>query len=151
MTQIVTGLVSFWLDNEYTYGSVESYDLSMANMGLTHEEHSTYWASISREHVLAHEKFQEIFAPYAAAIGIDKPQELESWTTVTTKIKNFEANKIKAEEERLAREAKEAEEKALREKEAKERYLIENHRNIVNDYFRKLREKNMLANNRVRV
>jgi ubiquitin-conjugating enzyme E2 J2 len=26
VTQIVMGLVSFWLDSEYTYGSVESYD-----------------------------------------------------------------------------------------------------------------------------
>lgn len=28
VTQIVMGLVSFWLSTEYTYGSIESYDYS---------------------------------------------------------------------------------------------------------------------------
>jgi hypothetical protein len=67
-----------------------------------------------------------MFAPYAEAIGIDKPVELESWNEVNKKIKSFEENKIKAEEEKKLREAKEAEERAIREKEEKERHLREN-------------------------
>ena len=71
VTQIVLGLVSFWLQDEYTYGSVESYDYP-ENIKLEPNEHSVRYAMLSREHVLSHEKFKEIFEPYAEAIGLDK-------------------------------------------------------------------------------
>ena len=84
VTQIVLGLVSFWLSNEYTYGSVEeSYDYS--SEVLKNDERSLYFASISRADVLAHEKFEAIFRPYAAAIGIEEPQTDAEWDRINQK------------------------------------------------------------------
>jgi len=64
------GLVSFWLDSEYTYGSVETHDYSDMRI-LRGNELSQRFASMSRKSVLEHCKFKEIFAPYSEAIGID--------------------------------------------------------------------------------
>ena len=99
VTQIVLGLVSFWLDDEYTYGSVEQYDLDQLKMDLTHEEHSTRFAMLSRDHVLAHEKYQQIFAPYASAIGIDKEQSYPAWDAIKLKVDGLEERKQKEKEE----------------------------------------------------
>ncbi len=55
----------------------------------------------------------------------------------------MEQKKIKAEEEKNLREQKAAEEKIVREKAEKERYLIENHHKIINEYFLKIKDKNL--------
>jgi len=101
------------------------------------------WAMQSRESVLEHEKFKEIFASYAEAIGIDKPQEIEAWTALSAKIKKIETDKLKAEQEKQARLAREAEEKAIKEKEDQIRYLRDNHAIIVNNFFKALKNKNL--------
>lgn len=135
------GLTSFWLDDEYTYGSVESYDLD-SKSGLSHEEQSTRWAMESRLSVLEHEKFIEIFAPYAEAIGINTIQTHPHWEKLTIKIETLKAQKIKDEAARIINEAKAAEEKVIRDaqlaiekeirdKEEKARHLKENHETVV--------------------
>lgn len=55
VTQIVMGLVSFWLSNDYTYGAIESYDYNQEP--FKGKDLKTYFASKSKEHVLNHEKF----------------------------------------------------------------------------------------------
>ena len=107
---------------------------------------------LSREHVLAHEKYIQIFAPYAAAIGIDKEQSHPSWDAVKLKVDGMEARKQKEKEEAALR-AKWAEEEKLRlEKEAHERYIIENRFQIIRDYFVGLKKNNInVANKRQRI
>lgn len=115
VTQIVMGLVSFWLTNEYTYGSIESYDYSGQPFKATSKELKHMFAMKSREHVMNHEKFF-IFEKYAAAIGIDQPQEVAEWNAIRETLEKMEKEKIEKEEaERKAKE--EAELKKLREEE----------------------------------
>jgi len=58
----------FWLGGQETYGSEND----------TNEKRQEY-AMKSREDVMKSEKYQQIFAPYAAAIGIDTDQNLPEW------------------------------------------------------------------------
>jgi len=58
----------FWLTGQDTYGAVYDDDATRMEKAIK-----------SREKVLSHDKFKEIFEPYAAAIGIDKEQDLPEW------------------------------------------------------------------------
>merc|ERR1712134_73520 len=82
-------------------------------------------AKESRDWCLKHEKF-ELFKEYAAAIGIDKVQEIEGWAEHQKKQDELMRviNERKAKEE-AERKAKEEEEKARKEKEEEERKAIE--------------------------
>ena len=146
VSQIVMGLVSFWLEDEYTYGSIESYDFDDE---YTLEERSIQFAMKSREEVLNHEKYF-IFAPYAAAIGIDQEVEYPAWADMKETIEKKKAEKIKAEEERVRQakieaekkdqEAKLAEiERIKQEKEA----AFNNRHKIMGQFFKNLAAKGM--------
>lgn len=76
MQQIVIGLVSFWISNEYTWGAMEDYDYKNLQNGMTIQEQKLEWAYLSRESVLANEKFQQIFGEFAEAIGLHKEQKV---------------------------------------------------------------------------
>ena len=78
------GLVSFWLSDEYTWGATECYDFK--NKHITRDEQIQEWAQLSRESVLNHDKFKLIFADYAAAIGIDKVQNVSAWESLSIKL-----------------------------------------------------------------
>lgn len=137
MTQIVLGLVSFWLSGEYTYGSVESYDYK--NEPLRENDLKAMFAMKSREHVLNHEKYQEMFSKYAEAIGIDKEQSYPEWDVIKEKLQKIEEDKIKAEVNK-----KIEQEKAIKKAEEENLYnLIHNRQNIIDAYFKKLRAKNL--------
>ncbi len=75
MNQILIGLLSFWISNEYTYGAVEDYEFrNMSNpLGLTKEQMIVNYAMQSREAVLADPKFKQVFGQYIPAIGIQEP------------------------------------------------------------------------------
>lgn len=105
VTQIVMGLISFWLSEEYTYGSIESYDYSGQPFGAKTSQLNKMFAMLSRQQVLDHEMYKKIFAPYAAAIGIDKEQDIPQWEEIRLALKKIEDDKIKAEEEKKIREA----------------------------------------------
>ena len=111
VNQIVIGLVSFWLCDEYTYGAVESYDFP--NDGISLAERRTLFASESRKHVLEQEKFA-IFKDYAEAMGITAEAKVEAWVGLAEKHEKLKAEfKIK-EEERLKQEAIRREEDRIR-------------------------------------
>jgi len=143
VTQIVMGLVSFWLDNEYTYGSVESYDYQKEPLRNNDAEFKARFAMLSREDVIAHEKFEEIFKPYAAAIGIDVEQSHPEWDAIKEKIAKIEEDKAKAEAEKKLKEQKEAEEKAIAEEIARKADLINNRDKIISGYFKKIKDQNL--------
>jgi ubiquitin-protein ligase len=151
VTQIVTGLVSFWLDDEYTYGSVESYDYNESNreVELSEKDHRINWAMQSRDEVKKHEKFEQIFAPYADAIGINEPADLPVWIELKQRIEKAKAAKIQAAKEKKEREEREAIEKQKREEEENKRYLKENFHTIIGNYFIKLKNQGIkvLGNN----
>lgn len=118
------GLVSFWLDSEYTYGSVESYDYSNERASFKNKaDLQTHFAMLSREQVLAHEKYS-IFAQYASAIGIDKQQEIPRWIEIASM-------KEKMEEEKKVKAAKDAEAKAKKEEETKIQKLEDEKKNLI--------------------
>ena len=50
------------------------------------EKISTF-AMRSRDHVLNHEKYKEIFEPYAHAIGIDQKPDVPEWGDLAVKSK----------------------------------------------------------------
>merc|ERR1712096_520363 len=54
VNQVVIGLVSFWLTNEFTYGAVELYDYNAEDRDIPTTQHITKNAIESREHVLNH-------------------------------------------------------------------------------------------------
>ena len=56
VSQIVIGLVSFWISNEYTWGAVEDYEFD-SNPDLSETEQKLNYAMCSRESVLKNEKF----------------------------------------------------------------------------------------------
>lgn len=163
VTQIVMGLVSFWLDTEYTYGSVESWDYY--DEPFKGNDLRKYFAMSSRQHVIEHEKYEEIFKKYADAIGLNKEQSYPEWDEIKEKKMKIDADKLKAEEERkrkaeLERIAKEeqakkdaeikAEEDRKRElienmkaEEDKKRELIENRQKIIDAYFKQLKAKGL--------
>ena len=62
------GLVSFWISDEYTAGSVDSN--SFGHDGLSKSENIRKRAMHSRGHVLSHEKYRLIFGEYSDALGI---------------------------------------------------------------------------------
>ena len=74
VNQIVIGLLSFWLTDEDTYGSVYDYDYP-EDPDWTFEQRKIQMAIDSREQVMKHDKFQEIFKDYIDAIGINKKPE----------------------------------------------------------------------------
>jgi len=83
----------FWLTGQDTYGA--EYD---------DDEKRTEWAIKSREKVLSHDKFKQIFEPYAAAIGIDKEQEVPEWQPIkekwAKKAAEKEAKRLEAEQKK---------------------------------------------------
>lgn len=136
VNQIVIGLQTFWQGGEYTYGSVESHDYGR---DIDLKERSYGFAIDSRKKVLEHPKFQEIFTPYADAIGINNEPKVAEWAgylerqAVRDEKKRIEEErKAKAEEERKA---KEAVEKARKEQEAKKLAM--------KNYFRMIKDKNL--------
>jgi len=140
VNQIVLGLLSFWHTGEYTYGSVESYDYPR---DIPMDERRVGFAMKSGPEVLKNEKFQEIFAEYADAIGITKQEKLPEWIKLEEKQAKAEAEKLakeqerkKAEEERL-RQEKEAEEERLRKEEEDKK------KGAIKAYFKLLKEKNL--------
>ena len=57
VNQVVVGLVSFWLCNEYTYGSMEYHDFKGVDRELSKEDKITRFTIGSRKQVLEDEKF----------------------------------------------------------------------------------------------
>merc|ERR1712188_349830 len=85
--QVVLGLFSFWQQNdEYTYGAIEGYELNCKE-GESELERRDSIAMKSREAVLIHDKFKEIFEPYSNAIGINEvPKGLKEWEKIEEKL-----------------------------------------------------------------
>lgn len=98
VTQIVMGLVSFWISNDYTYGSIEAHDYSGLPFLSKSKSLNQMFAMQSRQHVLNHGKFKQIFEPFAAAIGIDKEQDIQEWQEIQTQLQKIEEDKKQAEE-----------------------------------------------------
>jgi hypothetical protein len=94
---------------------------------------------ISREHVLAHEKFDEIFKPYAKALGLDEPQSHPEWDALQVKIDLMVAEKIAAVEMKKKLDA----EKAIADEKAKQDEIIINRDKYIIGYFKKIRDKNL--------
>lgn len=141
VTQIVLGLQTFWYQDEYTYGSVDSYDYDEEEMSL--EERSVGFAMKSGAEVLKNEKFQEIFGDYADAIGITKQEMLPEWIKHQEILDKKEAEKKAAEEAERIRQEEErkAEEERLRLIEIEEQKKRE--ANAIKDYFKLLKQKNL--------
>jgi len=151
VNQIVIGLVSFWLTNEYTYGAVESYDYPQ---DIPLEDRRVGFAIKSREAVLNNNKFKEIFAPYAKAMGMEEEQKFSEWDEHLEKMAKIEAEKKAQEEERKrkAEEARKAEEERLRKIEEEARIAEELRKAeeekkrkgaAIKDYFKLLKDKNL--------
>merc|ERR1719263_291236 len=126
VSQIVIGLTSFWQTAEDTYGGVYDHELgNLKKKGESDADCRIRLAKESRDWCLKHEKF-ELFKEYAAAIGIDKVQEIEGWAEHQKK--QDELMRVVTErksKEEAERKAKEEEEKARKEKEEEERKAIE--------------------------
>lgn len=107
----VLGLLSFWLGEETgTYGEIsKSYHQYSRKDGMELEDHRFEFAKKSRKAVLEHPKFQEVFAGYESAIGIDKEQindEIPAWVEYDKRrAAYFEEQRRKEEEARRKREA----------------------------------------------
>ena len=109
VNQIVIGLISFWITNEDTYGAF--YDHEFKNQkDFTPSENRQIMAMESREHVLSHEKFIEIFGEYTEALGIKTAVAPEEWTPLIAK-----------KEKVTLRLAEEAEKKRIADEEAAEK------------------------------
>jgi len=109
---VIIGLVSFWLTDEYTYGGMEHYDWNEKERDFPAFDKITKLALESRDLVLNHEKFKEIFTPYAEAIGINKKPEVKSWDGF---LESYQKKlDDKAEKERIEQEKRE---KARKERE----------------------------------
>lgn len=102
VNQIVIGLISFWITDEYTYGSVEYHDYPENERDIPSSVRIIKQTIESREHVLNHEKFKEIFAPYADAIGINKKPEVPEWVGFMDKYNKDKEEKV--EKFRIAKE-----------------------------------------------
>lgn len=104
VNQVVLGLFSFWQqNNEYTYGAIEGHELNCKN-GESDLEKRVSLAMKSRESVLKHEKFQQIFEKYIEAIGINEaPKGLKEWEKLEEKL----AEQKRIEEERKAKQEEE--------------------------------------------
>jgi len=143
--------VSFWQQNEeYTYGAIEDYskadlDAQLAQMNATFAEYRYKLAWKSRDAVLNHEKFKQIFAPYADAIGISKEQqELPMWKELKDKIQKHEEEQ---ERKRLEEELKKQEEEKKRleeEQKKKEQEEAQQKIDVQRNFFKLLKEKNLL-------
>ena len=81
------GLISFWLSNEDTYGAIEEMDYQEQPFKAETKELNQMFAMLSREKVLENEMFKKLFKPFAAAIGIDKDQEIPEWEEIRKKLK----------------------------------------------------------------
>lgn len=90
------------------------------------------FAMLSRQNVLDHEKYKQIFEPYASAIGIDKEQQLPEWEPIRTKLQEIENEKIRAEEEKKAKEA----EAKIKAEQERIQNLIMNRQKIIDAYFK---------------
>jgi len=140
VNQIVIGLISFWLTNESTYGSVESYDYPR---DMPIKERSLGFAMKSRHEVLKNEKFQAIFGAYADAIGINQEQVVEGWAEHKIKVEKIQAEKEAAEAKRVE-EARIAEEARLAKIEEEKRIAKElAEKSAIKDYFKILKRKNL--------
>ena len=62
VSQIIIGMLSFWISDEHTYGASRLRD---NYQGLTVKEQRIKMAQNSRKTVLEHAKFKELFTPYA--------------------------------------------------------------------------------------
>ena len=76
VNQIVIGLISFWIANEYTYGAVEPYYDYPRDDPINKDDRIIQFSKESRKSVLEHAKFKEIFADYADAIGINNEPDV---------------------------------------------------------------------------
>jgi len=94
---------------------------------------------MSREHVLAHEKFDEIFKPYAKALGLDEPQSHPEWDALQVKIDIMQAEKMAADEKKKKEDA----EKAIAVEKAKKDEEIKNRDMCISGYFKKIRDRNL--------
>lgn len=103
----------------------------------------------SREHVLNHERFLQIFAPYAEAIGINEEFSCPEWIALKEKVEKIAEEKLKAEAEakRLVEEAAAAEAKRLADEQAAEARRIAEEEaaiaaklkeNVIATYFKQL-------------
>jgi len=148
VNQIVIGLISFWLTDEHTWGDTQ-YDYRWPETGLEKSEQILAFAHDSVEHVKNHEKFF-IFKDYIEFIGMDKREHLAEWDPVMEKLNKQKAEKAaqKAEEEkrkqveaeRIRIEKEAAEKEAKLAKEAEERAAKER---VFKDYFKMLNKKGL--------
>lgn len=79
VSQIVVGLVSYWLGGMSTSGSIKDGGI---NMGKMHnwKDFVQKLSIESRSAVKAHPKFEEVFGEYASAIGInDELPQILDW------------------------------------------------------------------------
>ena len=139
VTQIVMGLVSFWLDSEYTYGSVESYDYQKEPFRNNNDDFKARFAMMSRDDVLAHPKYEEIFSKYAKALGLDEPQSHPAWDALQIKIDKLDADKIEAEKLRK----KQEEDKKMADEKAAQDKLIQDREKYISGYFKKIKDRNL--------
>lgn len=140
VSQIVTGLVQFWLGGEGTYGSIYS-NRDYGDELLTLKQRRINFAMKSREAVLNHPKFKEIFSEFADAMGITKEQKFDHWEPMTEVLAKYEIAKVKRDEERRKRDeeraaARKLEQEKRQKAEAEKRRL--EHKKIVKEYFMKL-------------
>lgn len=147
VNQIVIGLLSFWLTNEYTYGAVETYDYPT---DIDIKERSIGFAMKSRKEVLENEKFKLIFGEYADAIGINEEPNVPAWADYVIRDNERKA-KAEAEKARLAKIAEErriAEAKRVAEELEQKRIADElaerkKKQAAIKDYFKLLKEKGL--------
>lgn len=109
----------FWLTDQDTYGAV--YEDEYPN-DMPWDERRMEWAMKSREQVMNHDKFKQIFQSYASAIGIDKEQDIPEWKPIMEKrakqAAEKEAKRIAAEQKKKEEEAKRLEAEKLAAKQA---------------------------------
>ena len=80
VNQVVIGLISFWVTDEYTYGAIEAYyDYKGFEKELSKQDYILKQTVNSRQAVLDHEKFKEIFSEYSDAIGIITEVKIPEW------------------------------------------------------------------------
>lgn len=96
------------------------------------KERSVGFAMNSVKSVQEHEKFKQIFAEYADAIGITKQEILPEWIEHKKMLEEKEAKKKAAEEE-----------KRRKEEEAAQAVQRELEKKAIAQYFKLLRDKNL--------
>ena len=135
VNQVCMGLLSFWLQDEGTHGSVH-YGSDYRSNPFSNDKTKLrkYFAMQSRQDVLDHPKYKEIFEQYAEAIGITEEPSVPAWEEIKQKLLEVEEAKdggSKLEEKKRAEET------------ARQMELAKQSQMLINNYFKMLRDKNL--------